>query len=202
MQGNKILFFCFLFVMLISSCRSMNGDNHEELKANWSVNEAIKNQRCLKVGELKSINGYPTSPIKAITPGELCKESDERRYPENILYCKRSVGKEAEENVKDAYRSALGLDDSFQFVRNDMKIDHFISLCAGGSNGKENLWPQHKEYGKYTDPIEPRICYLMGKGQMMQSEAVSILTKVKTDLSTAYDVCRKLDQRIDAAGGL
>ena len=64
--------------------------------------------------------------------------------------------------------------------RMDFKIDHFIPLCAGGSNDSENLWPQHKSVYVETDPIEPIICEKMAQGLMKQKDAVLLIQDLKT----------------------
>jgi len=64
--------------------------------------------------------------------------------------------------------------------RKDFKIDHFIPLCAGGSNDPSNLWPQHKSVYEITDPVEPLICAKMAAGKLDQAYAIKLITTAKT----------------------
>lgn len=61
------------------------------------------------------------------------------RYPEHIAYCERDVTTQTKNDVFATYRNELGFKLD---VRNraNYKIDHFIPLCAGGSNHEDNLW--------------------------------------------------------------
>jgi len=65
--------------------------------------------------------------------------------------------------------------------RREFKIDHYIPLCAGGSNEVANLWPQHQTIYQNTDPLEPLICEKMAKGVLFQREAVQFIKKAKAD---------------------
>ncbi len=129
---------------------------------------------------------YPMGPDAKLTPGELCSNPSEYRYPEKIPYCKRDVGSQRKKQIFNNYRF-LG----FVLPPNDRgsyKIDHYIPLCAGGANSNENLWPQHKSVYAITDPMEPLVCEKMSQGRLKQAEAVELIRKVKNDLSTADEV--------------
>jgi hypothetical protein len=129
---------------------------------------------------------YPLGPDAQTTPGSLCAKASEMRYPEGISYCKRDVGSQRKKQIFNTYRF-LG----FTLPPNDRgsyKIDHYIPLCAGGSNANDNLWPQHKSVYAITDPIEPLICEKMSEGRLKQAEAVMLIKKVKNDLKTADEV--------------
>ena len=78
--------------------------------------------------------------------------------------------------------------------RQDFKIDHYIPLCAGGSNDSSNLWPQHKSIYEITDPIEPLICKKMALGKLNQALAVELIMTVKNDLSQASMILQRLQR--------
>ncbi len=129
---------------------------------------------------------YPMGPDSNLTPGEICKNSRTLRYPERISYCARDVSSNRKKIIFEDYRK-LG----FILPPNDRgsyKIDHYIPLCAGGSNSPANLWPQHKSIYAITDPVEPLVCNKMSEGRLKQSEAVELIKKVKNDLSQADEV--------------
>ena len=135
---------------------------------------------------------FPIGPDQSITPGEICMNSGTFRYPERIAYCKRDVSSNRKKQIFEDYRG-LG----FVLPANDRgsyKIDHYIPLCAGGSNSTENLWPQHKSVYEITDPIEPLLCEKMSEGRLKQAEAVQLIKKVKNDLSKADEVMDYLNR--------
>jgi hypothetical protein len=66
--------------------------------------------------------------------------------------------------------------------RSDFKIDHFIPLCAGGSNSEDNLWPQHRSVYDRTDPVEQEVCKALSRGQIRQAKAIELIRRMKTDL--------------------
>jgi hypothetical protein len=78
--------------------------------------------------------------------------------------------------------------------RADFKIDHFIPLCAGGSNDSVNLWPQHKNVYEITDPIEPLLCAKMAQGRLSQTDAIKLIVRAKTDLSQVALVIKILQR--------
>ncbi len=129
---------------------------------------------------------FPLGPLAQNTPGELCTSTNHVRYPERIAYCERDVSSARKKQIFEDYRR-LG----FTLPPNDRgsyKIDHYIPLCAGGSNSTKNLWPQHKSVYEITDPLEPLVCEKMSQGRLKQVEAVALVKKVKNDLSTADEV--------------
>lgn len=127
---------------------------------------------------------FPTGPNQALTPGKLCDKPVKYRYPENIAYCDRDVSYETKEILIENYDAQLGFHIQ-SMNRSDFKIDHFIPLCAGGSNDSSNLWPQHKSIYQVTDPIEPLLCEKMAQGRLSQANAVQLIIKAKRDLSQA-----------------
>jgi len=77
--------------------------------------------------------------------------------------------------------------------RMDFKIDHFIPLCAGGSNDPVNLWPQHKSVYQQTDPVEPLLCQRMLEGKLSQTDAVKLIMRAKLDLNQVPVVMKILN---------
>jgi hypothetical protein len=135
---------------------------------------------------------YPVRPIPKLTPGELCNTPDAYRYPENIPYCERDVTFQQKEEVFQAYRRAgfrLSLEE-----RSSYKIDHYIPLCAGGSNSNNNLWPQHLSLFSVTDSIEKLGCDKMALGRVTQRRFVQLIRMVKHDLSKAEAVRLELSR--------
>lgn len=135
---------------------------------------------------------FPMGPDKSLTPGEVCTSSGVYRYPERISYCARDVSSNRKKIIFEDYRK-LGFDLPAN-DRGSYKIDHYIPLCAGGSNSSTNLWPQHKSVYEITDPIEPLLCAKMSEGRLKQAEAIQLIKKVKNDLSQADTVTDYLNR--------
>lgn len=125
-------------------------------------------------------NRFPGMPNPQMTPGSLCQDSKERRYPEGIRYCRRAVDKLKKKAIIDLYDSRFGYKIA-SMDRNLFKIDHYIPLCMGGSNESDNLWPQHISLWKQTDSIEFDLCERMRNGLLSQAEAVELIKKAKTE---------------------
>lgn len=135
---------------------------------------------------------YPVRPVAKLTPGELCDRPSRYRYPENIAYCERDVSTLQKDEVFRAYRQA-GYKLSYE-QRSSYKIDHYIPLCAGGSNNNENLWPQHLSIYNITDSIEKLGCDKMALGKVTQKRFVQLIMIVKNDLSKANAVRQELSR--------
>jgi len=135
---------------------------------------------------------YPTTPNTTLTPGKLCDRPSGFRYPENIAYCERDVTYETKEFLIKNYDRKLGYHIQ-TMNRMDFKIDHFIPLCAGGSNDPVNLWPQHKSVYLQTDPVEPLLCQRMLEGKLSQSDAVKLIMRAKLDLNQVPVVMKILN---------
>lgn len=133
---------------------------------------------------------YPMSPDPRLTPGSLCDTPDQYRYPEKIPYCERDVDSASKDAIFDAYRRYLGY--SLAGARSDYKIDHFIPLCAGGSNYMNNLWPQHKSIFSITDSLEKTGCEKLSQGLISQKELVNLIIKAKTNLQIVPEIKRYL----------
>lgn len=133
---------------------------------------------------------FPKGPIAELTPGELCNRASEYRYPERIAYCERDVSSQQKKEIFEIYRrEGYRLDPK---TRSSYKIDHYIPLCAGGSNNDENLWPQHKSVYEITDDIEQKGCEKMKLGVLKQARFVFLIKKVKNDLSQAKAVRQEI----------
>ena len=131
-------------------------------------------------GEEVGVNSYPTKPVPSLTQGELCKHPSTYRYPERIPYCERNVETETKREIIQTYEK-LGYRIASR--RAEFKIDHYYPLCAGGSNGPANLWPQYKEVYNVTDPLEQETCMKMAEGKLSQKEAIALIIQGKSDLS-------------------
>lgn len=132
---------------------------------------------------------YPRFPDPTITPGSLCDTPDTYRYPEQIPYCERGLNSFDKELVFIAYRK-IGW--SLSGERSQYKVDHFIPLCAGGSNKSDNLWPQYYTISKITDSLEALGCEVLAKGNITQQELIELMIKVKMDLKEAPSVLKQL----------
>lgn len=135
---------------------------------------------------------YPRSPETSFTTGRLCEHADSFRYAEKIAYCERDVSYELKNQVFRYYDEQFGYHVR-SMRRDDFKIDHFIPLCAGGSNDITNLWPQHKSIYAITDPLEPVVCEKMAKGLLKQSDAIALIVAAKTNLSRVNEIFRYVD---------
>jgi hypothetical protein len=135
---------------------------------------------------------FPTGPNSELTPGELCSTPDSYRYPEHVAYCERDVSGELKDQVFAAYRT-LGYKLTAN-RRSSYKVDHYIPLCAGGSNNKENLWPQHLSIGSQTDFIEDLGCQKMAKGKISQANFIRLIKRAKNNLSEAPAVLSELNR--------
>jgi hypothetical protein len=133
---------------------------------------------------------YPLAPDPKLTPGSLCTSPDRYRYPEQIPYCERNLNSFAKEHIFITYRKELGFGLSGD--RANFKVDHFIPLCAGGSNNDDNLWPQHISISKVTDPLESMGCEKLGKARLTQKELIDLIVKAKLNLKEAPKVLRYL----------
>lgn len=130
---------------------------------------------------------FPRGPELSITPGKICDHPSSYRYPEQIPYCVRDVTYQTKEVIIKEYDQKFNYRIEY-LNRTDFKIDHFIPLCAGGSNDIVNLWPQHRSVYEITDPLEPIICAKMALGKLKQKEAIALITEAKTNLSRTAQI--------------
>lgn len=133
---------------------------------------------------------HPRGPDPRLTPGAICTLDQQYRYPERISYCERDVSVELKASIFEAYRKELGYQLSGE--RSTYKIDHFIPLCAGGSNERTNLWPQHESIFTITDPIEALVCKKLAAARIKQQDAINLIVLVKRDLSQANNITHHL----------
>ncbi|MGZ3769054.1 MAG: hypothetical protein ACXVCP_00130 [Bdellovibrio sp.] len=123
---------------------------------------------------------FPTAPDATLTPGALCTTPNSQRYPEQINYCDRNVSTETKMEIFNQY-DQIGF-RTRSMKRQAFKIDHYIPLCAGGSNDIKNLWPQHESVYTITDKLEALICEKMAEGVLKQKDAVRIIIQAKHNL--------------------
>lgn len=130
---------------------------------------------------------YPKGPDQQLTPGEICTEQRVFRYPEHIAYCERNVATDTKRQVIKTYDQNLGY--SIQSMpRGQFKIDHYIPLCMGGGNDKENLWPQHESVYTITDPLEQEACEKMAAGKLLQAKAIELIRQAKNHLDQVAEI--------------
>ena len=143
------------------------------------------------VSTVSAEGAFPRGPNLDETPGSLCSNSRQRRYPEKIAYCERSVDSYQKNAIIQKYDRLF--DYSIRSMKRlDFKIDHLIPLCAGGSNNDDNLWPQHKSIYNITDPLEPLLCEKMQEGKLLQADAVKLIIEAKTHLDQVPAIMKKL----------
>lgn len=129
---------------------------------------------------------FPTAPDATLTPGVLCNKPDSFRYPEQIKYCERNVSTSTKAAIFEKY-DKLGY-TTRSMSRRAFKIDHYIPLCAGGSNEVRNLWPQHQTVYEITDQLEALICEKMADGVLRQRDAVDLIIEAKNNLDQVPDI--------------
>ena len=134
---------------------------------------------------------FPMSPDPTITPGSLCDKPASKRYPEGVPYCERDVRGELKREIMITYDSRLGY-RVVAMERSAFKIDHYIPLCAGGSNKPDNLWPQHKSVYVVTDLLEQVACEKMALGKLRQADAVAYIKRAKANLTEAPAITRQI----------
>lgn len=132
---------------------------------------------------------YPVKPDPSLTPGQLCAVADEIRYPEKIKYCERDVSTYTKQSIILTYDAKLGFNIRNQ-NRAAFKIDHYIPLCMGGSNERQNLWPQHQSVYKLTDPLEGLLCEKMKYGKLKQADAINLIRQAKNDFNLIPQILR------------
>lgn len=136
------------------------------------------------VGSLTWAQGnFPTGPDATLTPGALCNSASQIRYPERIKYCKRDVSGGEKAQIFKAY-DQIGY-RTRSMDRQQFKIDHYIPLCAGGSNSEDNLWPQHESVYVITDKLEELVCIKMSEGRLSQKRAIEYIKRAKNNLDEA-----------------
>ncbi|MFZ3228918.1 MAG: hypothetical protein WA160_01845 [Pseudobdellovibrio sp.] len=111
-----------------------------------------------------------TMPNTQLTPGVLCTPSDSDfkgyDYPSKVARCNRNIGNPEKAEVAKNY----GNIPASEWV--NYEFDHYIPLCAGGSNNIQNLWPQPIAEAKQKDVIEVQVCTALKAGTMTQDQAL------------------------------
>lgn len=133
---------------------------------------------------------FPKGPDSILTPGVLCNRPDSQRYKEQINYCERSVDSQTKKEIIATYDRERNFQIR-QMQRSQFKIDHYIPLCMGGANERDNLWPQHQSIYDVTDPLEPVLCEKMAEGKLLQRDAVLLIKRAKNNLAEAQDILER-----------
>ncbi len=136
--------------------------------------------------EVQALEAFPKGPDATLTPGDLCHHPDAYRYPERIAYCERDVSSSEKAAIFQKY-DQLGY-RTRQMKRTAFKIDHYIPLCAGGSNSEKNLWPQHESVYELTDKLEALVCEKMAAGRLKQKDAIDYIVEAKNNLQRARTI--------------
>ncbi len=134
----------------------------------------------------QALEAFPKGPDATLTPGALCAHPDQYRYPEKIKYCERDVSTGEKAAIFQKY-DQLGY-RTRSMKRQAFKIDHYIPLCAGGSNESRNLWPQHQSVYEITDKLEALICEKMAAGRLRQKDAVALIMQAKNNLDEVPEI--------------
>lgn len=129
---------------------------------------------------------FPMHPDERLTPGSVCHHADAIRYPERIKYCNRDVSGSEKAQIFRNYDNIGFRTRSME--RRAFKIDHYIPLCAGGSNDESNLWPQHESVYVITDKLEELVCQKMAEGRLKQKDAIEYIRRAKNNLDEAPDI--------------
>lgn len=142
---------------------------------------------------------YPVGPNPNMTPGALCENSKTHRYPENIVYCERNVSTADKRAIIKAYDDQLGFSIQ-QMDRQEFKIDHFIPLSIGGSNSKDNLWPQHRSVYAITDPLETVLFAKISVAAITQADAIRVIREAKLNLDRVPELIAYVESLEAPAG--
>jgi hypothetical protein len=126
----------------------------------------------------------PRIPDQTVTPGDLCTRQDPDfdgyRYKEHIAYCERNVTPAQKRQIYDQYNIPKS-------KRHNYTIDHFIPLSIGGSNSRENLWPEHVKIKELRIDLEINTYYELERGNISQKEAIRIITEAKLNPPLGFD---------------
>jgi len=111
-------------------------------------------------------------PKVPLTNGSLCTklDTDFKEVKYSVPICYRNV----------SYTTKYSLFDSYNIdkeLRYQYTIDHIIPLFVGGSNHKDNLWPQHRSI--YTGGYENSLYHDLKSGRKSVSEVISLIKNRK-----------------------
>ncbi len=179
-----------LFCLLNFAC-GPTSESFSDLEASKAKKPSLLTED--QIAELSASDHFPTQPDSTLTPGVRCKNPDEKRYPEKINYCERSVSKSVKDRVIREYDSQLGFSID-HLPRNKIKIDHYIPLCMGGDNAKTNLWPQHEALYSHTDPLETQLCLALARGVITQNEAIDDMLSAKAHTALVVEMLAKVKE--------
>lgn len=133
---------------------------------------------------------FPQIPDPELTPGKLCQNPSVKRYAERINYCARDVSRDLKQEIFSDYRKlGFTLNPS---KRQQFKIDHLIPLCAGGSNNRKNLWPQHQSIYIDTDQIEHIGCEKLAQNKIKQKELIVLILSAKKNHAVTAKILREI----------
>ncbi|MBC7458791.1 MAG: hypothetical protein H7235_10960 [Bdellovibrionaceae bacterium] len=111
-----------------------------------------------------------TLPDLNLTPGVLCSAADPDfkgyDYPSQVARCNRNIA------VAEKLEVAKNYGNIAQSEWANYEFDHFLPLCAGGSNDIHNLWPQPIDEAREKDIIEVQVCTALKAGTMTQPQAI------------------------------
>ena len=125
-------------------------------------------------------------PDPKMTTGALCTSSDPDfmgfDYPAKVARCHRNIN----DSEKVAVAKAYGNIPRTQWSK--YEFDHYLPLCAGGSNSTQNLWPQPIAEAKQKDVIEIQVCSGLKAGTMTQAAALQKINDYfkQRQVTTAY----------------
>ncbi len=119
----------------------------------------------------------PPAPDEALTPGEICDTQNpdfhEYRYSEGIAYCRRNVSRHVKSQIYQQY----GIPER---CRTRYTIDHLIPLSIGGTNGRGNLWPEHRLIKETRPDLEIQVFEALRDGDITQKQAIERVLQEKT----------------------
>ncbi len=132
---------------------------------------SIKNTVMIFVAVILNQSAYSmTVPNPQFTMGVLCTQNDPNfrgfDYPVKVARCNRNIGQAEKSEVAKNYGNIP------QSEWANYEFDHYLPLCAGGSNDIHNLWPQPISEAKQKDVIEVQVCTAMKAGTMTQDQAL------------------------------
>lgn len=107
----------------------------------------------------------------SLTPGHLCSKADPdytHHSAAGYPLCKRHV-------TPAIRRTVFALYGIPKPRWRDYELDHYIPLCAGGSNAPANLWPEPLAHAARKDRLEARLCSLLRRAAITQSAALAQL---------------------------
>lgn len=95
----------------------------------------------VELGKTPKISGqnYPLYPKRSLTPGDIDRKLTQEYLCSHSTKERRNVPEARKKFVYKQYKVA------YPQPKGSYELDHFISLCLGGTNSEDNLWPQGKD---------------------------------------------------------